>query len=77
MLVIGVTTDLRGKHISPRGPSGERYSFGGSKAGGSWKIWGGSGVNSGGERDGEAKISREVETEMVIRWRTMAKLKGP
>lgn len=40
MAMIGVTTDLRGKLISPRGPSGGRYSFGGSIAAGRWTDWG-------------------------------------
>lgn len=40
MAMIGVTTELRGKLISPRGPSGGRYSIGGSKAAGRWTNWG-------------------------------------
>lgn len=52
MLMIGVTRNLTVNLVSPRGPSGRRYSCGGSKPGAVGQTGGTSGVNSGGERDG-------------------------
>lgn len=51
--MIGVKRNLKGKLVSPRGPSVKRiYSCSGRKSRGVEQSGGASGVNSGGERDG-------------------------